>query len=339
MEDELDREIRQALRQWGDTVERSVPPWSPKTATLERPRPDWTRRSAVLAIATLLLVAVAGLFSLSRRHQSTIQAGEMMSDSTLGTAVPDTLDSAPNTPSTHSPPSQTGPEILASIGWLGARTAGESIVVYFVGGLESSSAPCSTTEYVAHVNESDTEVDVRITALLTPGDPCPDLGTIRSVVVSLNAPLSDRGVVVNGAIRSVVDEASLAAAPRLPIGYVPTRERPGPIDQSWTRVWGYTERGGTDCSTDAGAIELTEGTSELALTGGITQGEPGTSILLGSITARATTEPDGTLRMSWANGDRAFVIRALPTCGTALQPSLDDLLAIVEGLAIPVPSD
>jgi hypothetical protein len=243
-------------------------------------------------------------------------------------------------------------DVLPAGAWTGARTSpdGLTLVLFFVGFAEYVPAqPCSM-RYEPVVEETDGEVRISIRGEHPPTADtsmvCPLAGYARSAEVRLAAPLAGRTLVGLGQARGVFDGSTLAEPAWLPDGWVQTSEHPGLVepDVAWTRAWtpALPKGDGAVCPQGPSGLALHEGPAEVIARslGPVEQQNTGTHDINGA-TATASIQTNRNItRLTWAVGDRTYLLSSAPACDGDQPPSLDIMLQFARSLNTPPhPSD
>ncbi len=269
--------------------------------------------------------------------------------------IPQQPESRPSTsdnvtsPNTIQPPDVFVEAPLPQGAWSGARTSadGESLLLFFVGAAEYQPGdPCSS-RYLATVEETDTEVNVAVRGE-RPRAPdgsesyaCRAIGYGRTVTVELAQPFGDRKLIVLGAERDVFDGATLAQPSWIPDGWEERSEQPagfsGDPAAAWARTWAPPSAEPRDgaCVPGNSGFTLFEGAADIV---GVFPAEPGETVIatydIDGATATYSAQEDlGVSRLSWASGDRGYVLKSLPNCVGDEPPSLDTMLRFARDLS------
>jgi len=241
------------------------------------------------------------------------------------------------------------PAGLGRSGWEGARTSadGRSILITFTGGPQFDADDHCTVAYRAVVNETPSEVRVEVLSASPSswgGGSCNDMGHVRTLDIDLTQPLAGRRLVQVDVERErpVFDGSRLVEPSWLPDGWELTSERPGYPDPesvtSWARAWAGQRPPpvrGRCISTDTGLL-LTQGSTDLLDKQRSIGDNP---VRAHDVNGHLASYQEGgqppSARLSWSDGERGFVLDAVPGCEGDAPASEEKLLRFARGLSSP----
>jgi hypothetical protein len=280
-------------------------------------------------IGTVLLTSLVACGQSGQRVASRNDAPEPSTSTTL------TAASARNAPDGLGPGS-----------WTEARTAnhGRGIVILFVGGPEYDPANPCTVDYRLEVEETSSQVRVRISGTHPPDRrppppsgiaySCTSEGHFRSVTADLAQPLGSRQLVdVDfNRVQPVFDGDALATVTWLPDGWHEQRE--DAITSGNALTWGRwfgpdrPPPTGNRCSPTDAAIVLREAQANGA------GNPPGGENLRGTKAFYSEDAASGP-NLSWVEHGRLYSVASTPGCAGDRFPTKETLFHFAEALTIP----
>jgi hypothetical protein len=198
--------------------------------------------------------------------------------------------------------------------------------------------PC-TVDYVASVEETETEVRVTVSGRSPEAREtysCQGKSYPRELQITLSAPLGERRLIETqfDTEHPVFDTASLLSPQPLPDGWTRLYEGPGPDHvNSWSQAWGPAESPTSAglCTSSPEMLRLTQGPKDIGKAYPATGAAPAGQYEVGGRKATLYEGP-GTTLLIWSADASGYVLETSPKCDGGAQDTADALLTFANSL-------